>query len=444
MIDVLEHGAKPDGHTLNTGALQPLIDRCAEAGGGVLTFPAGRYLTGGLVLRDRIHLHLEAGATLLGSTDPADYTLYDPAPVRFGEDQEGLRALLLAHGARDIRLSGAGTIDGQGPAMAHRRGFRASRPRNIWFAGCEDVAVEGLRLRHSAFWMQHYLKCTRLRLHGLDVYNHGSSNNDGCDIDCCRDVVVSDCRIDSHDDALCLKSGNDRPTENVVITNCITRTHCNHVKTGTESNGGFRNITVTHLQMVPSTILESDPNTGGADYRGACGIALGCVDGGMLENISVSHVQMDQVRVPFFVKLGDRGRPIHGSETRLPVQYARGIRLSHITARRAGPCGGYVMGLPESPVRGVRIEHCDLEFEGGGDDALAEAALPLHREVYPSCDAFGSLPAYALFLRDAAGVRLADLELRTLAADARPALRWQRVQDLHVDRVRTAQEAGPA
>ena len=305
-------------------------------------------------------------------------------------------------------------------------------PRNIWFAECEDVTVEGLRLRHSGFWMQHYLKCARLRLRGLDVYNHGSCNNDGCDIDCCRDVTVSDCSIDSHDDALCLKSGNDRPTENVVITNCITRTHCNHFKTGTESNGGFRNITVSNLQMVPSTVLESDPNTGGADWRGACGIALGCVDGGMLENISISHVQMDQVRVPFFLKFGDRGRPIPGTNTHQPVQYARGIRLSHITARQAGPAGGYIMGLPEEPVLGVCIEHCDLEFEGGGDDALADAAVPLKRECYPSCDAFGRLPAYAIFMRDAADVQLTNLTLHTLTPDARPSLRWQRVRTLRL------------
>ncbi len=429
-MNVLTEGIAADGKTLVTAKLQTLIDRLAEGGGGTLVFPAGNYLTGGLTLRDGIHLHLEAGATLLGSTDLDDYPLINPPPVRFAEDQEGLRALLFAHRARHIRISGPGIVDGQGPAIHRPKGVRASMPRNIWFAECEDVAVENLHLRHSGFWMQHYLKCIRLRLHGLTVYNHGSCNNDGCDIDGCRDVIVSDCNIDSHDDALCLKSGNDWPTENVVITNCITRTHCNHFKTGTDSNGGFRNITVSNMQMVPSTVRESDPHTGGADWRGACGIALGCVDGGMLENISISHVQMDQVRVPFFIKLGDRGTPIHGTDIRRPVQYARGIRLAHITARQASATGGYIMGLPEQPIRGVRLEHCDLEFEGGGDDALAESTVPLKRDCYPSCDAFGSLPSYAIFLRDAEEIQLTDLSLRTLTPDARPALRWQRVQNL--------------
>jgi hypothetical protein len=126
---------------------------------------------------------------------------------------------------------------------------------------------------------------------------------------------------------------------------------------------------------------------------------------------------------------------IHSGDTRRPVQYARGIRLSNITARQAGPAGGYIMGLPEEPVQGVRLEHCDLEFEGGGDDALAESVVPLKREVYPSCDAFGGLPAYALFMRDVSDVQLTSLTLRTLSPDARPALRWQRVGKLSVREV---------
>lgn len=435
---VTEHGVIPDGRTLNTASLQALIDRCAHAGGGTLRFPAGRYLTGGLTLCSRLTLELENGATLLGSDDLDHYRLYNPVPEPFQESAEGLRALLFALDCEQIRIVGHGMIDGQGPRFSRYKNVRAGRPRNIWFARCRDVAVEGIRLRHSAFWMQHYLKCVGLRLCGLDVYNHGSCNNDGCDIDSCRDVIVSDCTIDSHDDALCLKSGNASPTENVVVTNCITRTHCNHFKTGTDSNGGFRNVTVSNLQMVPSTVRESDPGTEGADWRGACGIALGCVDGGMLENISISHVQMDQVRVPFFIKFGDRGRPIGGTDKRQPPQFARNVRISGVTARQAGPAGCYIMGLPENPARDVRVTDCEFEFAGGGDDALAESVVPLKREAYPSCDAFGSLPAYGIFIRDAAEVELQGLNFHTLAPERRPALRWQRVRGLSLEQITDA------
>lgn len=436
MINVTEYNVKPDAITLNTESLQQLIDKCAEAGGGTLVFPPGKYLTGSLVLRSNIHIHIEAGAEILGSTSLADYKLYDIPPVRFSEDQEGLRALFFAHQVNNITLSGSGTINGQGSLLEQPKGMRASLPRNIWFAESEDVKVEGLTLRCSGFWMQHYLKCIRLRLQNLKVYNHGSSNNDGCDIDCCQDVFVSNCNIDSHDDALCLKSGNDRPTENVVISNCITRTHCNHFKTGTESNGGFRNITVNNWQMVPSTVRKSDPHTGGADWRGACGIALGCVDGGMLENISINNVQMDQVRVPFFIKLGDRGIPIHGSEIHQPVQYAKGIRLTNISSKNASSTGGYIMGLPEAPVCAIRIENCDFEFEGGGDDKLAESTIPLNHDCYPSCDAFGALPSYGIFMRDVEDIQLLNLSFQTLQPESRPALRWQRVNGLQIHNIK--------
>lgn len=190
--------------------------------------------------------------------------------------------------------------------------------------------------------------------------------------------------------------------------------------------------------MVPSTVRESDPGTEGADWRGACGIALGCVDGGMLENISIHHVQMDQIRVPFFIKFGDRGRPIGGTTRRQSPQYARGIRIANVTARQAGPAGCYIMGLPENPVRDVFVADCDFEFAGGGEDALAESAVPLKRDCYPSCDAFGLLPSFGIFLRDAAEVELRNLNLRTLAPERRPALRWQRVGNLRLEHVRDA------
>lgn len=443
MLNVLEHRVIPDGQTLNTVTLQALIDSCGEAAGGTLIFPAGKYLTGGLMLRDNIHLHLEAGAIILGSTNLDDYMLFNPPPVRCTADATGVRALLFAHNVRHIRLSGAGTIDGQGVEIGRKyEKISVGLPRNIWFAECEDIALEGLKLRHSGFWMQHYLKCTKLRIHGIDVFNHGSSNNDGLDIDSCRDVIVSDCTIDCHDDALCLKSSNDWPTENVVITNCITRTHCNHLKTGTESNGGFRNIIASNIQMVPSKVTETDIRTIGGDWRGATGIALGCVDGGMLENISISNVQMDSIRVPFFIKFGDRGRPVSGSQNHQPIQYARDIRLSYITARKASSTGCYLMGLPESPLGNVQIEHCNFEFEGGGDDVLAESAMPLNRDAYPSMDAFGSLPAYGIFMRDACDVQLTNISMHTLTPDARPSLRWQRVKNLCMQNVRESGNIG--
>ncbi len=425
MVNVIEHGVMPDGQTLNTAAIQNLIDQCREAGGGTLFFPPGRYLTGGLVLCSNLTLYLENGATLLGSGDLSHYRHWTPAPVPFHEGTEGVRAILFALDCENIRITGQGTIDGQGALFECNRAVRAGRPRNIWFARCRDIAVDGIRLRNSGFWMQHYMKCVKVRLTNLDVWNHGGVNSDGIDIDCCRDVIINNCRIDSADDAICLKSGNDTPTENVLVTACLTRSHCNHFKTGTESNGGFKNIMVDGLIMTPSEQTESHRGTEGADWRGACGIAITSVDGGFLENIVIRNIQMDQVRVPFFIRLGDRGRVFSPGGVRQPVSYGRDISICNIQARGASSSTCHISGLPGTQLCNIAIENCDLQFAGGGDSALISREIPLNRSGYPSMEMFGSLPAYGIFARDVEALTLRNLRFRLESPDPRPALQWR-------------------
>lgn len=424
MINAIDIGCVPDGVTLNTELLQKTIDACGDSAGGALLFPPGRYLTGGLVLRSNISLHLENGAVLLGSNDLSHYRCWNPVPEAFSESAEGLRALLFALDERNIQISGEGTIDGQGPLFYNYKDVRAGRPRNIWFARCQDVTIDGIRLRNSGFWMQHYLKCCKLRLVNLDIWNHGSCNNDGIDIDCCHDVLVHNCRIDSSDDAICLKSGNNKPTENVIVTACMTRTHCNHFKTGTESNGGFRNILVSGLLMLPSERKESDPSTGGADWRGACGIALGCVDGGALENITVENVTMDQVQVPFFIRLGDRGRPIAGTDEHQSVAYANRIAIRNVHSHGASSQGCFIAGLPDARISNVTIADCEFEFVGGGQSSLLTKEIPQNRAGYPAMEMFGALPAYGIFSRDVDGLELRNLCFRVNSPDPRPSVIW--------------------
>lgn len=430
-INAKEIGLTKSDARRNAELLQGAIDRLANDGGGILRFPAGRYLIGGLELRSNITLQIDGGGHLLGSPRLDDYRYWKIPPVRFSEDDEGLRALLYAHGCKNVTIEGNGTIDGQGPKFQAYKKVRAGRPRVIWFAECQRVLVRDVTLKNSAFWMQHYLKCSDLRLHRLNVWNHGSTNNDGCDIDCCRDVIVSDCRIDSYDDAICLKSGNDAPTQNVLISNCITATHCNHLKTGTESNGGFKNIVAENLLMIPSRSRNRHNGTEGADYRGACGIALGCVDGGNLENVTISNVRMEETRVPFFIRLGHRGTPIHGSNHRQPPGRANGIRLSNIHGTELGRNGGYIMGIPGCPVEDVSLDTCTFLYEaapaGMGDP---ETLVPLSINAYPSCDAFGCLPAYGLFIRHAHRVALSNLRFTLQGHESRPALTWRNVEDI--------------
>jgi len=421
----------PDGITSNTKVLQQLID-CMRLSGGGLFFPPGRYLTGGLSLCSNLHLDIGAGAVLLGSPDLTDYSHLAPSPAAFPEGYEGVRALISAVDSENITISGEGAIDGQGALFEKYPEVRGGRPRNLWFARCNRVRIQGLHLRNSGFWMQHYINCTDLKLVGLDVWNHAGPNNDGLDIDSCRDVLIENCRIDSSDDAICLKTGNEAPTENVIVSNCFTRTHCNHFKIGSETRGHFKNILVDGLIMTPSYHLESHPTTVGADWRGACGIALSAVDGGGLENITVQNISMDHVRVPFFVHLGDRGRNADFTFHDGGPGIANRICLKNINARQASGQASYICGLYDAPVCEVLIEDCTIEIEDAVSEGPTLFEIPEIRGARPSMETFGRLPAGCLFIRHVDGLSIRDLTIRQPKSDLRPHVLWVSCQEIQV------------
>lgn len=182
-------------------------------------------------------------------------------------------------------------------------------------------------MRNAGSWMQHYRFCQRLTVRGIDVFNHVAFNNDGLDIDSCSDVHVIDCRIHSDDDAIVLKSLSQRPCENVTITNCKVSSHCNALKLGTESGGGFRNIRIADC-VVRSP--EGTKVTFGRQ-RGLAAIALELVDGGQLEKIDVSNIDIDGVSVAIFMRLGNRAR-IYGDGDRPGVGTLRNVTLQDIKA----------------------------------------------------------------------------------------------------------------
>ncbi len=424
MYNVTDFGVVSDnGETLQTERIQALIDKCRAKGGGHLLFPAGVYLCGGLELCNNLTIELENGCTILGSPELEDYTLHNPSPVPFHEGQEGVRAIFFADEQHDIRLCGEGTVDGQG-AKFNTCSTRRARPRNIWFSRCQNVTVENLSLRNAGFWMQHYIKCMGLTLKNLNIWNHMGTNNDGIDIDSCRDVIVCGCRIDSHDDAICLKSGCHAPSENVIVTDCQTRSHCNHLKLGTESNGGFRNIRFSNIILTASECKKTDGMTQGCDYRGAAGIALGAVDGACMENICAENITMDGVLVPFFIRLGYRARGVcgPGSQT-MPPGFARNIIIRNIVARNASAQGCYIAGYMGNPIREVAIVNCRFEFEGSFDETALTRQVEEKVAGYPSWELFGKLmPAYGIFCRDVEDLQFNNVQFLVKNKEVRPAV----------------------
>jgi polygalacturonase len=425
--DVTRFGVSRDGRTLDTGRIQQAIDECARAGGGTVYFPPGKYLSGTLVLRSHVSVHLETGATLLGSQDLAHYPSKVPA-FRSYTDNYTERSLLYAEKVEDIAIHGRGVIDGQGASF---QGAYKVRPYLLRFIECRGVAVEDVTFRDSPMWVQHYLACEDVCLRGVTVRSRVNHNNDGIDIDCCRRVRISDCDVSSGDDAIVLKSTAGRVTRDVAVSNCVLSSHCNALKMGTESNGGFQNIAIVNCAIYDTRLA---------------GIALEIVDGGVMDGVTISNVTMQRVNGPIFIRLGDRARPYVEGSKRPAAGALRNVTLSNIEASGGDPTGCAIAGLPGHPVEDVTLENVRLRFVGGGTVEEALRQPPEHPEKYPEYSMFGRLPAYAFYCRHIRGLRLRNIETACAQPDARPAVRCEDVEGLEIltARLRTSPAASPA
>jgi hypothetical protein len=455
--DIRDYGAVPDGRTLNTTAINRAVTVAAGEGGGTVVVPAGRFLTGTVYLQSGVTLQLDAGAVLLGSTELSDYpenpapALDDSVPARrirhiYPDNLEfGRHSLIYAAGQRDVAVTGAGRIDGQGshPNLCKQelrkrgvpeRDAYLKRPYGMCFVGCTGVKVSGLTLVDLAFWSQDYLNCDEVTVTGVTVDSRkNDANNDGIDIDGSRRVRIAGCRFNAGDDAICLKSSL-RTCEDVRITDCVCSSLANGVKFGTASNGGFRNVTVSGLTM--------------HDVNGA-GLALEVVDGGLLEDITVSDVTMENVGAAFFLRLGDRGERWMRPEDHA-VGVLRNVKLSRITATVYSPVDGRplassIMGLPGHPVSNVSLR--DIRITNVRAHAPAEADIPLegigeHAGEYPEFSMFGPLPGHALFIRHAQGIEVSNLEIMCQGTDYRSAIACDRVENLTIAGLRTTVTPG--
>ena len=397
-----------------TAEIQKMIDAAAAHGGGTVVIPPGRHVTGTLELRSRVRLLLEPGAVLEASRDLADFRIL-PGPVRGYTDNYTDKSLIHAEDAEDVSIEGRGVIDGQGAAF---KGPYKVRPYLIRMIRCRNVAVSGVTLKDSPMWVQHYLGCDGVAIHGITVQSRVNQNNDGIDIDSSRRVRISDCSISSGDDAIVLKSTTLEPCRGVAIANCTLSSACNAFKLGTESNGGFLDVTLSNCTI---------------DETRLAGIALEIVDGGEMNGVTISNVTMRGVGAPVFVRLGNRARPSVPDGPRQPVGRLRNVSISGVLARGGGPVGCAIAGLPGHPAENLSLTGLRLEFAGGGTAEQARREIPELPDAYPEFQMFGPLPAYGLYCRHVKGLRLRDIELETEKPDLRPPLVCSDVEELRTD-----------
>ena len=332
------------------------------------------------------------------------------------------QSLIFAEGCENIGLCGGGVIDGRGvpanfPGEETAQGT-PGRPFLIRMIDCRDVHVCDLTLKDSPCWMQNYLNCERLLVERIQVYNHANYNNDGIDIDGCRDVVIRGCRIHSGDDACCFKGASQKPLERVLVEDCELYSACNAFKVGTDTQGDFRRVLVRNCRIGG---LESDPS----GLKHPCsdsGVSLEMVDGSTLEDFLLTDLTITRAWSPLFMRLENRGRVRPGDPVP-PVGTMRRLAITHVTGVDCGPRGSYFIGIPEKAIEDVLLHDIHVEQHAGVKPALQEGAVDELRGVYPDAhmiDALGDAPAYGLWARHVHNLTLSDYHVCPDGPEVRP------------------------
>ena len=507
-VNVRDHGAKGDGVTLDSPAINAAIEAVAKSGGGTVVLPAGRYLSFSLRLVSNLTLQFEAGAVLLAAEPSAALGHYDEAePSEFTAYQDfghshWHNSLIWGENLENVSIVGPGRIDGStgltrhGPAARRDLGSLSNPPatpaparptggsfsqnmdglgnKAIALKNCRNVTLRDFSVLNGGHFALLATGVDHLTLDNLKV----DTNRDGFDIDGCRHVRITQCTVNSpNDDAIVLKSsfalGTDRATENVTISDCTvsgfdagsvlagtflrTMAHApdrdgptGRIKFGTESNGGFRNIIIANCTFERSR-----------------GLALETVDGGTIEDVIVTGLTMREVtNSPIFIRLGNRARGPAGT----PIGAIRRVHISHITASDVdGRFPVIIAGLPDHPVEDVTLNDIQIVSRGGitldqvaqqspdlvnafflrGQETgvtgpRAPMAVPERADAYPEPSMFGLLPAAALYARHVSNLSMRDVTHTFIQPDSRPLLVLDDVSGVTLENVRAPRSADGA
>jgi polygalacturonase len=500
-FDVKAYGAKGDGTTLDTDAINQAIAAAASAGGGTVHFGPGTYATYSIHLKSNVALMLDMGSTVLAANPPPEgqaggYDLPEPNPAEKYQDfghTHWHNSLIWGENLENIAILGPGRIVGKGlsrgsfglrkdpmpgetgpapekPAPARPRaagqggsGSDVTPDRPFGYPSPRDVLPDGIGNKAIAL-----KNCRNVIFRDFTIFHGGhfailatavdnwtcdnlkiDTNRDGIDFDCCQNVRVANCTVNSpRDDGICPKSsfglGYDRPAENITITNCQvsgfdegsvldnTRTKkvalngggTGRIKCGTESNGGFRNITISNCV-----------------FENCRGLALESVDGALMEDISISNITMrDIVNAPIFVRLGAR---LRGPDAK--VGTARRIKIDNIVAHNVTAQSGILIaGLADHPIEDLALTNIFIDYVGGGTEAEGEREVPEYEKEYPEPSRFGTIPAWGLWARHVKNLSVSHVEFRAAKEDRRPTAILDDVVTADFDHVTFPHLAGTA
>ncbi len=438
--DVYDEGAKGDGKTFDTQAIQRAIDLCHEAGGGRVYLHNGTFLSATIYLKSGVTLFVESGAILLGSGSADDYDNTASVYPTYDGDYTS-KALIYAENVNNVSIEGRGVIDGNGHVIDKRKLTDAYqypsfkyRPRIIHMRGVENIQIRDITLKNSASWVQTYQQCKNIVINGITVDSRENKdieqanrehsvkhrNTDGLDIVDCELVRVVNCYINAGDDGIVLKSFSpDKACRDIVITNCVISSGASGIKIGTETTGRFEDILVQNC-VVFDTFGE--------------GIAIMTADGASVQRVNVSNVTLRNIkRQAIFIRLSTRNKKF-GTHTVTNFPFLKDITIHNVKGTRLSQLGCSITGLADNPLENIVLSNIDLEFEGGLTDVDHNYQVPVKPNGSPVGGMFGNyLPSYGFFVRNVNNLRLDQVQLRFARDDVRPAVICDNVELLSLD-----------
>lgn len=477
-FNVRTYGAKGDGKSLDSPAINRAINAAAEKGGGTIFFPAGTYRSFSIRLKSNITLHFEAGSILLAASPNDGDGRYDPPEPNAWDKYQDFghshwrNSLIWGENLENVAILGPGMIWGKGLVRGGEQprtkkqndalsGFKADpnlapfgypNPRDavepdwgnkaISLKLSRNVTIRDISMLHGGHFAILATGVDNLTIDNVKI----DTDRDGIDIDACRNVRLSNVSVNSpFDDAIVLKSsfalGFARATENVTITNCYVsgyeegslldgtykhrkRDRTGRIKFGTESNGGFKNITISNC------VFDS-----------SWGLALESVDGGSLEDVTISNITMrDVLGSPIFLRLGARMR--RPKEETSPGALRR-VSISNVIAYNVDPrYGSIISGTPKQPIEDVTLNNIRIYYRGGGTKEQAGLSPPENDRGYPEPTMFGEMPSYGFFIRHVNGIQMTDIHTYFLSKDLRPAYLLNDVKDADFFRIKTQLSPG--
>lgn len=435
LFDVRHFGAKGDGKTLDTAAVNNAIAAAAAAGGGTVLFPAGNYLCYSIHLASFVVLFLNQGATIVAAPSPTEAMpvgAYDVAEPQgswdsyqdFGHNHWH-DSLIWGVDIHDFAILGPGRIWGKGLTRGHDSHQCAGEANKaIALKNCRNVILRDFSILQGGWFGLLLTGVDNVTIDDLTI----DTFRDGMDIDCCRNVRISNCTVNTpRDDAICLKSsfalGYARSTETVTITNCYVtggyelgsvldgtyrptlpdpvRRGNGRIKCGTESNGGFKNITISNCV-----------------FDTCKGLALETVDGAVVEDVTITNISMRNLTSgPLFLRLGSRMR----GPQNVPVGSLKRVLVSNVTSHGAvADWPSFLSGIPGNPIEDIQINDVYVGQVGGGTAEMAELQPPELEDGYPDPNKFGTLPASGFFIRHVRNLEMSHIDVVSQAPDMRP------------------------